>query len=416
MSDSSDLQAAARGVLNRPSQAFQFRGIDFVVPTRYTDLCLVAKSLSGAVCSAEDTEKGVPVAIRKQNYSPEHKLAIMRKVLREVRILRFLKHENLLALMDLFMAHDTAGLYVVSGVMDADLAAILRSPQVLTDEHCRFFTYQILRGLKYVHTAGVVHRDLRPSNLIVDGNCDLRICSFGTARVMCAPEPRDQPTDLVATPWYRAPEILNGWRTYTEAVDLWSLGCIIAELYRRDPLLPGRTALQQLQLCVQVTGTPTREELAHFPSEKARNLIATRMKNVPVMNLREYVDDAPDSALDVLQNLLKFVPDRRMSCDDVLRHEYMQELHCPEEEPAALPLSVEDFLFEGQDCDVEATELELLGEMCEVNGVPRAGLTGLGEVAHAAAGSTTQESDSGGQGETEWLTQTPTLGTAKKHR
>jgi len=133
-------------------------------------------------------------------------------------------------------------IYVVSDLMETDLAAIIKSKQALTDDHIQFFLYQILRGLKYMHSAGVLHRDLKPRNLLVNTNCDLKICDFGLARA-------DIPllnshsvvfTDYIMTRWYRAPEVLLSWKKYTKAIDVWSVGCILAEMMMRKPLFPGQ--------------------------------------------------------------------------------------------------------------------------------------------------------------------------------
>lgn len=126
--------------------------------------------------------------------------------------------------------------------METDLSSIIKSPQALTKEHVQFFIYQVLRGLKYLHSLNIVHRDLKPRNLLVNSNCDLRICDFGLARVdfedlswkVCAM------TDYVATRWYRPPEVILSWTTYTKAIDLWSAGCILGELQTRKPMFPGQ--------------------------------------------------------------------------------------------------------------------------------------------------------------------------------
>ena len=99
--------------------------------------------------------------------------------------------------------------------------------------------YQILRGLKYIHTSGIIHRDLKPRNLLVNSNCDLKICDFGLARSINESHKTDNLTDYVTTRWYRAPELLLKYTNYTPAIDMWSVGCIFAELLNRKPLFLG---------------------------------------------------------------------------------------------------------------------------------------------------------------------------------
>jgi serine/threonine protein kinase len=126
-------------------------------------------------------------------------------------------------------------------LLETDLSSIVKSPQPLSDDHCQFFMYQLLRGMKYMHSAKILHRDLKPRNLLVNSNCDLKICDFGLARANL-PDMRvraAQMTDYVATRWYRAPEVLLSFKKYTSAMDVWSAGCIFGELLLRKPLLPG---------------------------------------------------------------------------------------------------------------------------------------------------------------------------------
>ena len=138
-------------------------------------------------------------------------------------------------------------LYVVSDLMNTDLASIIKSPQNLSDNHIQFFIYQILRGLKYMHSANIIHRDLvradqqKPRNLLVNRNCDLCICDFGLARAIGEDTnaPSNIMTDYVATRWYRAPELLLGQTKYGPSVDVWSVGCILAELIGRKSFLCG---------------------------------------------------------------------------------------------------------------------------------------------------------------------------------
>lgn len=113
----------------------------------------------------------------------------------------------------------------------------------------QYFLYQLLRGLKYIHSANVLHRDLKPSNLLLNANCDLKICDFGLARTTSE---TDFMTEYVVTRWYRAPELLLNCSEYTAAIDVWSVGCILMEIIRREPLFPGKDYVQQLALITEV--------------------------------------------------------------------------------------------------------------------------------------------------------------------
>ena len=136
-------------------------------------------------------------------------------------------------------------IYVVSELMETDLASIIKSSQPLTDDHCQFFLYQILRRLKYVHSAQVIHRDLKPRNLLVNANCDLKICDFGLARVKQFHR-RFPMNEYVCTRWYRTPEVLCSWNDYIMAIDVWSLGCVFAEMISQKPLFPGHNTRHPL--------------------------------------------------------------------------------------------------------------------------------------------------------------------------
>ena len=131
-------------------------------------------------------------------------------------------------------------------MMDTDLTSIIKSDQPLNEEHYKFFLYQLLRGLKYIHSARIVHRDLKPRNLLVNSNCDLKICDFGLARPLFKNMKANVLTEYVATRWYRAPEILLGSTKYSKAVDMWSVGCILGELINGKSLFPGTSTLNQI--------------------------------------------------------------------------------------------------------------------------------------------------------------------------
>lgn len=126
---------------------------------------------------------------------------------------------------------DFTDIFIVTHLMDTDLSRVISSVQPVSYEHVRYFSYQVLRGLKYLHSAHIMHRDLKPQNLLVDRNCDLRICDLGLARL--SEHMNNDQTVYVVTRWYRAPELLLGKRDYDKSIDLWSCGCILAELLER---------------------------------------------------------------------------------------------------------------------------------------------------------------------------------------
>ena len=212
---------------------------------------------------------------------------------------------------------------------------IIASPQPLSDDHVRYFLYQILRGLKCIHSAKVMHRDLKPGNLLVNSNCEIKICDFGLARVA---DPTKNfsgfMTEYVATRWYRAPEIILGWREYTQAVDLWSVGCIFAELLGRKVLFPGKDCVAQISLIFNVLGTPSEEDLVHIGSEKARRYIRS-LPHSPGMTFAHCYPSASAEAIDLLTQLLRFDPNKRIDVYEALKHPYLAGLHDEADEPVA---------------------------------------------------------------------------------
>jgi mitogen-activated protein kinase 1/3 len=203
-----------------------------------------------------------------------------KRILREIMLLRHLGgHENVMGLVDLMTlppgTTDFRDLYIITELFECDLDRIISSKQPLTESHVQYFIYQILRGLKYIHSANVIHRDLKPSNLLVNANCDLAICDFGLARGISAFESRL--TEYVVTRWYRAPELLLENRKYGKEVDIWSCGCILAEILGRKPLFRGRDYLEQLLLIIEKLGSPSQEDLAFI--DKPRAVEAIRFVN-----------------------------------------------------------------------------------------------------------------------------------------
>ncbi|RWV80991.1 hypothetical protein BHE74_00046040 [Ensete ventricosum] len=215
--------------------------------------------------------------------------------------------------------------------MDTDLHQIIRSNQALSEEHCQYFLYQILRGLKYIHSANVLHRDLKPSNLLLNANCDLKICDFGLARTTSE---TDFMTEYVVTRWYRAPELLLNSSEYTAAIDVWSVGCIFMELMDRKPLFPGRDHVHQLRLLMELIGTPNEADL-DFVNENARRYIR-QLPRHPRQSIHEKFPHVHPTAIDLVERMLTFDPRQRVTVEDALAHPYLASLHDISDEPVCM--------------------------------------------------------------------------------
>uniref|UniRef100_A0A2I3GMD6 mitogen-activated protein kinase n=2 Tax=Hominoidea TaxID=314295 RepID=A0A2I3GMD6_NOMLE len=214
--------------------------------------------------AAFDTKTGLRVAVKKLS-RPFQSIIHAKRTYRELRLLKHMKHENVIGLLDVFTParslEEFNDVYLVTHLMGADLNNIVKC-QKLTDDHVQFLIYQILRGLKYIHSADIIHRDLKPSNLAVNEDCELKILDFGLAR-----HTDDEMTGYVATRWYRAPEIMLNWMHYNQTVDIWSVGCIMAELLTGRTLFPGTDHIDQLKLILRLVGTPGAELLKKISSE-----------------------------------------------------------------------------------------------------------------------------------------------------
>jgi len=240
---------------------------------RFRIMEAIGEGAYGTVVSAEELDPATGqvlrhVAIKKIHNVFSHQHVAVR-TLREVSLMRMLPHENIIRLECVLRPRDPrrfGDVYLVLELMETDLSSVIKSPQPFSDSHIQFFIYQILRGLKWIHTANVIHRDLKPRNILVNANCDLKICDFGLARVDFAERQHRvaQMTDYVASRWYRAPEVLLTWKKYTKAIDMWSVGCILAELLGREPLFPGADSRHQLDLITQILGSPSEHAMANI--------------------------------------------------------------------------------------------------------------------------------------------------------
>ncbi|KAG5608329.1 hypothetical protein H5410_019610 [Solanum commersonii] len=310
---------------------------------------VVGKGSYGVVAAAIDTHTGEKVAIKKINDVFEHSCEATR-ILREIKLLRLLRHPDIVEIKHILLPpcpREFKDIYVVFELMECDLQHVIKANDSLTAEHYQFFMYQLLRGLKYMHTANVFHRDLKPKNILANADCKLKICDFGLARVSLGDNPSAVFwTDYVATRWYRAPELCGSFFSkYTSAVDIWSLGCIFAEMLTGKPLFPGKNAVHQLDLITDLLGTPSTEAISRIKNEKARRYLSSMKKKAPIPLSQQFPHVDP-LALRLLERLIAFDPKDRPSAEEALAHPYFRGLANKEQEPSSQTISKFEFDFE----------------------------------------------------------------------
>lgn len=357
----------------------------FEVDSRYQIGRRLGKGAFGVLAEGLDLVSNVPVAVKRVSYALEDAIT-SKAMLREIRMMRHFKHENILSLKDIMtppMDSPWSDVYLVLDLMDTDLHYVLHSQQALSQQHVQWVIYQLCRGLKAIHSCNVLHRDLKPSNLLINRNVDLKIADFGLARgvdasrsplrrsgkdaaesVCLVEDAAEQPpvahtplTEYVVTRWYRAPELLVQNREYDQGVDLWSVGCILAECLSRTVLLPGKDYLHQTKLIVEALGVPPPEVLARtVENVAAREYISAAGRTLSCRPPAERMPAESDPlALDLMTRLLAFDSKDRPSATEALDHSYFRPLKGLNDEPDAPPF---DFDFEQE--DVSGDELRLL--------------------------------------------------------
>ncbi|KAJ6804705.1 putative mitogen-activated protein kinase 17 isoform X1 [Iris pallida] len=317
--------------------------------SRYRIEEVIGKGSYGVVCSAIDTHAGEKVAIKKINDIFEH-VSDATRILREIKLLRILRHPDIVDIKHILLPpsrREFKDIYVVFELMESDLHQVIKANDDLTPEHYQFFLYQLLRGLKYIHTANVFHRDLKPKNILANADCKLKICDFGLARVAF----NDTPTaifwtDYVATRWYRAPELCGSFFSkYTPAIDIWSIGCIFAELLTGKPLFPGKNVVHQLDLMTDMLGTPSAEAIARVRNEKAKRYLSSMRRKKPIPFSQKFPHADP-LALRLLGRMLAFEPKDRPTAEEALADPYFRNIAKVEREPSAQPVTKMEFEFE----------------------------------------------------------------------
>lgn len=283
-----------------------------------------------------------------------------KRMLREVRLMRQFNHPNVVKLYDIMeppYIEDFEDLYIVTELMSTDLQKILYSKTKLSEEQMQYLLYQLAAGMNYINSASVLHRDLKPSNLLIDiQTCNLQICDFGLARGTTGQKDvmEDTPeastskieqeyTEYVVTRWYRAPEIMLGFHSYDQAIDMWSVGCIFGEMLLLQPVFPGNDYIHQLKLIVKMLGRPLQEDLWFVSNQNAMNFMLQLPDYQPQPLATKFPSVVNTDALDLLGLMLVFDPKKRTSLHNVLQHKYVEEFREHElEQDAGFHVKIDD--------------------------------------------------------------------------
>lgn len=302
--------------------------VDTHVAARYEIRERLGKGAYGIVWRAVDKTNGEVVAVKKI-FDAFRNITDAQRTFREIMYLQaFSDHPNVVTLLNVLKADSDKDFYLVFGHMDTDLHVVIRG-KLLLDVHIRWVMYQLLLALACMHSGEVIHRDLKPSNILLNDNCDVRLCDFGLARSVAVhmshgDEVDPTMTDYVATRWYRAPEILLGSHKYTTYADMWSVGCILGEMLIGKPLFTGSSSLNQVDVILRCLGRPSSADIAAMQSPYADSTIS-RMHIKPGPSIESLLYGAPADGVDLVKRLLVANPHRRLSALDALKHPYVSE-------------------------------------------------------------------------------------------
>jgi mitogen-activated protein kinase 1/3 len=285
-----------------------------------------------------------------------------KRVLREIKILCHCQHPNIIQILELHApaSIDFEDIYIQTELLDTDLGFVMfKSKQKVEEQHIKHFAFQMLRGIRYLHRAGVIHRDLKPQNILVNKDGEAKICDLGLARGLDSTneDDDDKPktpnsnvnkkrmTIVVATRWYRAPEVLFSSGEYSMQIDAWSIGVILGELHGRKILFKGRDEYKdQIQKIIDVMGTPTDPDLEYL-DEKAeiRGVLKSSFEPAKKKVWKEVYPSATPAALSLIEGLITYNPNKRLTVDDALKSTWFADLQY-EEDP--VPKDKIDWTFD----------------------------------------------------------------------
>lgn len=306
----------------------------------------IGRGRYGVVAKAYDRHTNTEVAI-KQVMDLLSNNSECEKLYREIRFLEsFKQHQNILNLVNIIKSANDKDVYLVLEYMEANLFNAIRA-KILNEQHIKYITYQVIKALKYIHSAGVIKRNLKPSHILLNSECKVKLDDFSLAKEVYTLDDWNNVTDYNASRWYRAPEMLLAAPSYSQAVDMWSLGCILGEMLIGKTVFPGTCTINQLSLIIQLTGFPCVEEM-----EDIKGSLSGLLGNIKTKTVKSFENvfvNAGKEAIDLLKKLLQFSPKKRISAEEALAHPYFAEFRVPEEETSfegRLQIEIDDKLRE----------------------------------------------------------------------
>ncbi|KDE08335.1 CMGC/CDK protein kinase [Microbotryum lychnidis-dioicae p1A1 Lamole] len=286
---------------------------------KYERLEKVGEGTYGVVYRSRNKETGEIVALKKIRLEAEDE-GVPSTAIREISLLKEAKDDNVVKLLDI--VHSDTKLYLVFEYLDLDLKRYMDKVgdgEGMGPDIVKKFTYQLVKGVYYLHAHRILHRDLKPQNLLINKEGNLKLADFGLARAFGIP--LRTYTHEIVTLWYRAPEVLLGSRHYSTGVDMWSVGCIFAEMIMRQPLFPGDSEIDEIFRIFRLLGTPTEEV---WPGVTTLPDYKTSFPCWHAKNLSEHVSGATPESAEILQGMLMYDPAKRMSAKTALKCDYFK--------------------------------------------------------------------------------------------
>ncbi|KAJ7282110.1 kinase-like domain-containing protein [Mycena rebaudengoi] len=285
---------------------------------RYERIEKIGEGTYGVVYKAKDTTTNTIVALKKIRLEAEDE-GVPSTAIREISLLKELDHDNIVRLFNI--VHQDQKLFLVFEYLEMDLKRFMENANKdnsMSPALVKKFTYQLNLGLVYCHSRRILHRDLKPQNLLIDKQNNLKLCDFGLARAFGLP--MRTYTHEVVTLWYRAPEVLLGSRHYATGIDMWSVGCIFAEMAMRgQPLFPGDSEIDQIFKIFRILGTPNEE---NWPGVQGLSDYKTTFPQWSSQELTRVVPALDTDGIELLQSTLTYNPAKRISAKRALLHSY----------------------------------------------------------------------------------------------